>query len=258
MRGVKNNKKCTFYKDVETGWYYLQSRYYNPELGRFINADGLVGPQGVILGHNMYAYTQNNPVMMVDPDGNWPKLSSVLKIVAVAAVITVAVALTVSTGGVASVGATIAISYAINTVSKAAIVGRAQYNKSKKDGDDGTEIFDDVVNAIGDTIVGIAGMSSIPKAGGIVLAAEKVHNPLLKTLSTDILLNSSSKTLTTGAKFFYTSSSTVGGLIKSRAGIGGMALSYGFSAINTGKAVYSYFDDDYAYDQATKMGWKPQ
>ncbi|QVK19577.1 RHS repeat-associated core domain-containing protein [Mycoplasmatota bacterium] len=61
--------------DEETGWYYLQSRYYNPEIGRFINADGLIGETGDILGHNMYAYTQNNPVMMVDPSGEFAWVS---------------------------------------------------------------------------------------------------------------------------------------------------------------------------------------
>ncbi len=55
--------------DEETGWYYLNSRYYNPAWGRFINADGLLGEQGDILGHNLYAYCQNNPVMYVDPSG---------------------------------------------------------------------------------------------------------------------------------------------------------------------------------------------
>ncbi|MCV2231780.1 DNRLRE domain-containing protein [Acholeplasma manati] len=53
--------------DVETGYYYLQSRYYNPQIGRFISADGQVN-EG-ILGENMYAYTENNPVMNIDPEG---------------------------------------------------------------------------------------------------------------------------------------------------------------------------------------------
>jgi RHS repeat-associated protein len=56
--------------DVETGWYYLQSRYYNPNIGRFISADGLIGEQGEILGHNTYAYCQNNPIMYHDPSGH--------------------------------------------------------------------------------------------------------------------------------------------------------------------------------------------
>ncbi len=59
--------------DKETSLYYLNSRYYNPEIGRFINADGLIGEPGAILGHNLYAYTQNNPVMKVDPSGKWPE-----------------------------------------------------------------------------------------------------------------------------------------------------------------------------------------
>ncbi len=58
--------------DNETGWYYLNSRYYNPEISRFINADGLLGNMGDLLSHNMYAYCQNNPVMMVDPSGYNP------------------------------------------------------------------------------------------------------------------------------------------------------------------------------------------
>ncbi len=49
--------------------YYLQSRYYNPDWGRFINADAVVGQTGELLGHNMFAYCANNPVNMQDPNG---------------------------------------------------------------------------------------------------------------------------------------------------------------------------------------------
>ena len=63
-----------YYYDVETGLYYLQSRYYDPETGRFINADGQIsGVGGDILGYNMFAYCMNNPVNMSDPSGHWPK-----------------------------------------------------------------------------------------------------------------------------------------------------------------------------------------
>ena len=63
----------SYYFDQETGLYYLQTRYYNPEIGRFINADGLVDTGTGILGHNMFAYTDNNPVMGYDPDGKWTR-----------------------------------------------------------------------------------------------------------------------------------------------------------------------------------------
>ena len=59
--------------DTETGLYYLQSRYYNPGWGRFINADNRLSTGGDLTGLNLFAYCGNNPVNMSDPDGNWPK-----------------------------------------------------------------------------------------------------------------------------------------------------------------------------------------
>ncbi len=69
--GVDNPYRYRGYRvDNETGLYYLQSRYYNPSWGRFINADSILGNQGELLTHNLFAYCANNPVMYVDPDGN--------------------------------------------------------------------------------------------------------------------------------------------------------------------------------------------
>jgi len=48
---------------------YLQSRYYDPEAVRFINADGLVSTGQGIHGYNMFAYCGNNPVTGCDPTG---------------------------------------------------------------------------------------------------------------------------------------------------------------------------------------------
>jgi RHS repeat-associated protein len=68
--GVKNPYRYRGYRyDTETQLYYLQSRYYNPEWGRFINADSLIGEMGESLAHNMFAYTTNNPVNKMDPTG---------------------------------------------------------------------------------------------------------------------------------------------------------------------------------------------
>ena len=56
-----------YYYDTETGLYYLQSRYYDPDTGRFVNADTQLN-EGV-LGYNMFAYCENNPVMREDSTG---------------------------------------------------------------------------------------------------------------------------------------------------------------------------------------------
>ena len=63
-----------YYYDIETGFYYLNSRYYDPETGRFINADEIVAGVGRELnGYNLFSYCMNNPVNMTDDSGNWPK-----------------------------------------------------------------------------------------------------------------------------------------------------------------------------------------
>jgi hypothetical protein len=49
--------------------YYLNSRYYDAEVGRFINAEAFIGANGGILGYNMFAYCNNNPVAFADPTG---------------------------------------------------------------------------------------------------------------------------------------------------------------------------------------------
>lgn len=58
--------------DFSTGLYYLQSRYYNPEWGRFLNCDDtaiLLATQGETHNANMFAYCANNPVNRVDYEG---------------------------------------------------------------------------------------------------------------------------------------------------------------------------------------------
>ena len=64
-----------YYYDNETGFYYLQSRYYDPVVGRFLNADAYVSTGQGILGNNMFAYCNNNPVMCCDAKGETPALA---------------------------------------------------------------------------------------------------------------------------------------------------------------------------------------
>ena len=135
-----------YYYDIETGFYYVSSRYYDPEVGRWINADNqIAGVGGEVLGYNMFAYCMNNPVNMSDPSGNWPRWATIA-LGAVAAV--AAVAVTVVTLGAAApaaactlttVGMSIGASYAVastaatvavaaTTVAAAAYAGDIAYS----------------------------------------------------------------------------------------------------------------------------------
>ncbi len=60
----------SYYFDTETGLYYLNARYYDPETGRFISADDtkFLNPDA-INGLNLFAYCGNNPVMRMDANG---------------------------------------------------------------------------------------------------------------------------------------------------------------------------------------------
>ena len=75
-----------YYYDSDLGLYYLNSRYYDPYIGRFISPDsvGYLGANGDLQSYNLYAYCGNNPVMYVDPTGNFPVLALVLGITALA------------------------------------------------------------------------------------------------------------------------------------------------------------------------------
>ena len=76
-----------YYFDEDMKLYYLQSRYYDPETGRFINADDVsyLDPE-TIHGLNLYAYCLNNPVMYVDPVGHFA-ISTFLITIAISSVV---------------------------------------------------------------------------------------------------------------------------------------------------------------------------
>jgi len=61
----------SYYYDNETNWYYLNSRYYNPVWGRFVNADVYVDFEQGMHSTNMYSYTENNPINRVDDNGEF-------------------------------------------------------------------------------------------------------------------------------------------------------------------------------------------
>ena len=65
----------------ETGFYYLQSRYYDPNVGRFINADeaSYLDPSDPISA-NIFAYCYNNPIVFSDSSGRWAYSKSTVKV----------------------------------------------------------------------------------------------------------------------------------------------------------------------------------
>ena len=110
-----------YYYDNETGFYYLQSRYYDPANRRFISADTYSSTDpGDAIGCNMFAYCGNNPVMRNDYSGDawwhW--------VVATVAVVGLAVASVVTCGGAAAAAmtATALISGTCTTVPAAATI----------------------------------------------------------------------------------------------------------------------------------------
>ena len=70
---------AVYYFDTETGLYYLQSRYYDPQVGRFLNADdsSYLGLSGSLISYNLFCYCENDAVNNNDPSGAF-SLSKVL------------------------------------------------------------------------------------------------------------------------------------------------------------------------------------
>ncbi|MBQ8183746.1 MAG: RHS repeat-associated core domain-containing protein, partial [Clostridia bacterium] len=58
-----------YYYDTETGFYYLQSRYYCPKIGRFLNADVQLNGQEGLTGYNLFQYCGSNPIIRSDKSG---------------------------------------------------------------------------------------------------------------------------------------------------------------------------------------------
>ena len=108
-----------YYYDAETGLYYLKTRYYDPETGRFITIDDIsyLAPD-TINGLNLYAYCGNNPVMNVDPEGTW-SWNKFWKGLAIAFVVVAGAAAIIVTGGIASgaiAGGAVAFANAATTI----------------------------------------------------------------------------------------------------------------------------------------------
>jgi RHS repeat-associated protein len=155
-----------YYYDTETKLYYLKSRYYDPQTGRFINMDNveiLDISKNHLNGLNLYAYCFNNPVNMVDDIGNWPKwVKAVASVVVAVVVVAAVVAVTVATGGVAApvlIGAAIGAGVGLGT----SVVTQAVLNDGIENVDWGQALVDMsfgmVLGAFGGSALGHLGMA---------------------------------------------------------------------------------------------------
>ena len=91
--GAKNPYRYrSYYYDADTQFYYLGSRYYDPQIGRFLNADGAFHEQNGLFQCNLFAYCKNSPVGYSDADGNFAATAAVAIGVSLTAVEVIVVA----------------------------------------------------------------------------------------------------------------------------------------------------------------------
>lgn len=114
----------SYYYDTETGFYYISSRYYDPEICRFINADDIdyLGADGNSINHNLFAYCLNDPVNRFDVNGNW-SMPNWAKVTIGAVAIAGLAAATICTGGTVAVICGAALSGAIAGGTSGAVIG---------------------------------------------------------------------------------------------------------------------------------------
>ena len=212
-----------YYYDSETQFYYLNSRYYDPEVGRFINADVVDvvdGSNSNILENNLFIYCFNNPVNMTDDSGNWPSwLRKAAVVVAAAAVVITATAITVATCGAGSVAGVAMISTSITFAARTVEVAALQIKKGKKEGKSGVQITKDTFESIfnnGDKIINTT--------------------PVTKALST-----TGTHTLNNYVGKIFDDKISLKTTLKSA---GGKVVPYAFAAYNMIQAVTSIFSKD--------------
>ena len=116
-----------YYYDTETELYYLNSRYYDPETGRFINSDNQLSSNDPT-GFNIFTYCGNNPINRADPTGeawwHWAIGAAIVAACAAATIIT-AGGFAAGMAAVAAVSSGVAAATTASTVAAGAFVGSA-------------------------------------------------------------------------------------------------------------------------------------
>ena len=171
-----------YYYDTDTALYYLQSRYYNAQWGRFLNADGVgcIGANQDFASFNLFAYCSNNPVMNIDPLGtfNWVNMMWAVAGVVVVTAICVATA----GAGAAAIGASATVIAAAKATTATACIVAASVSMADQIVEDGE--ISDLGKIVMDTLED--GAEATAESIGIVPAA--VYK--LTTASSSIVFDS--------------------------------------------------------------------
>ena len=254
----------SYYYDNETGFYYLNSRYYDPDVKRYINADAeIAGAGGELKGYNLFSYCMNNPVNMTDDSGNWPQwLGKAIAVVAVAAVVVAAVAVTVVTFGATSVAGVAVITAAATIAARATEVAVLQVKKSTSDvktpsgnSQSGGGGFRESTDSGGSNS---SGSSSGKKSGGEVVG--DVFEALYDNGGTIIGITPVIKSITVGGQHLlnkqvlkiFGEKATLKSTLSS---VGGKVIPYAFVVYAWGQTTISIFSDD-PVQRAEDRGYK--
>jgi RHS repeat-associated protein len=223
--------------DQEIGLYYLNSRYYNPAIGRFLNSDGILGQTGNVLSTNMYAYCVNNPVMYSDITGfapewlnaienwfedHWAEIAIGAAFIIVGAVVT---ALTCGTGVgfMAALGSALATSMTQVGISAAISVGIGGLVSLSQGGG----FFDNVGDSLASGLMwgGIFAGGAQILSGGFKLLAQQGFKGFGQFLSPDRLRGATeiANMANRGQTIYNT---------------GGRLASFGFGAIDVGTKAF--------------------
>ena len=174
-----------YYFDEEINLYYLNTRYYDASIGRFINADDIsyLGANGDLQAFNLYAYCSNNPVMGYDPNGNLPKwLTGVLNVVSGALQMVAGFALGVTVGwtGFGTVAAWVLIVNGAATVTQG--VGQIVNDIADEEILREDNIIRTDIQSVGHDIAGDTGAEIAGYAYDGIVFASSMYYPISSTI----------------------------------------------------------------------------